>query len=374
MNSRIHNAVRDALSLVRQSNVGDATAVIREALSTDKIDLQSKKSTSKPRRISSPGLSISYDSATAPEPTEPRHASRHEEIRKSVLKKVRSNPKSPGSFTSRKYRHVERDLSYMLYVPAQNSAHERSLLLMLHGCTQNPNDFARGTQMNALADEFNFIVAYPLQPPTANASGCWNWFDSRHQKHGSGEPAMLAGLADNLKHEFNVSETRVFVAGLSAGGAMAEVLGTTYPKLFAGVGVHSGLPHGAATSLGNALSAMKGSIKTELDHGDKTQGRSRRIVFHGSSDATVHPSNGAHILEQARRFSRKLKEVTFTEKINGREVTRTILEDDNGCAMVELWVVKGGGHAWFGGNTQGSYTDQKGPDASREMVRFFIQV
>lgn len=371
MSSRIHLAVRDALSLVLRSNVADATAVIRKALSAGKPDLQSPHPAPAPRKLSPPGSSSVFDTATSPQRTAHEHGSRQKSFVKSMPKKARGNPGKPDNFTQRMYYHVERDLSYMLYVPRQNSARERSLLLMLHGCTQNPKDFAVGTQMNVLADEFNFVVAYPLQPTTANPSGCWNWFDSRHQNHGSGEPAMLAGLAETLRSEFNVSEKRVFAAGLSAGGAMAEVLATTYPQLFAAVGVHSGLPYRAATSLGNALRAMKGASKTGLDPSTKTQRTPRRIIFHGSSDATVHPSNGARIVEHARRSSSKLTEVTFTKEINGREVTRTIMEDDQCCAVVEYWAVKGGSHAWFGGNSQGSFTDQRGPDASREMARFF---
>ena len=260
----------------------------------------------------------------------------------------------------------------MLYVPTRSSGHEQSLLLMLHGCTQNPNDFALGTQMNSIADEFNLIVAYPLQPKTANTSGCWNWFDARHQKYGSGEPAMLAALADNLRCEFAIAENRVFAAGLSAGGAMVEILASTYPQQFTAVGVHSGLPNGAATSLRDAFAAMKGSSKIEPHSNSQVAGRSRRIVFHGSSDATVHPSNAERIVNQSCGHSSNLTQIEYANKTNGREVTRTIWEDENGVAVVEQWVVKGGGHAWFGGNKQGSYTDQKGPDASREMVRFFL--
>lgn len=361
MSSRLHNAVRDALSLVRKSNLVEATALIRAALASAK--------TAPPHEVSNSNLL----SAALPQSTaEETYTWKRKETRKSVSEKAPETYGGTGQFTSRNYHHVERDLTYMLYIPSNNSGNERSLLLMLHGCTQNPKDFALGTQMNRLADEFNIIVAYPLQPQSANSSGCWNWFDERHQKHGSGEPAMLASLAENLSGEFNISDKRVFAAGLSAGGAMAEILASTYPQQFAAVGVHSGLPHGAATSLVNAFSAMKGSSKFERRSRKKGTRQSRRIVFHGSSDATVHPSNGERIVNQSRQDSIKLKEIEITNVINGRNVSRTILEDQNGMPIVEQWVVTGGGHAWFGGNSRGSYSDPKGPDASREMVRFFL--
>ena len=371
MSSSIYNSIRDALALVRKSNVVDATAIIRKALSGDKM--QNPDANTQVKRLSLAGSAPTVASVQTPPRTVPLSSFRHKEVGNSAPTKTRHTRAGTGNFTSRIYHHTERDLSYMLYVPTRCSAHAQSLLLMLHGCTQNPNDFAIGTQMNSVADEFNLIVAYPLQPKTANTSGCWNWFDARHQKHGSGEPAMLAALAENLRCEFAISENRVFAAGLSAGGAMVEVLASTYQRQFTAVGVHSGLPYGAATSLRNALGAMKGSSKIEPHLNSEVAGRSRRIVFHGSSDATVHPSNAERIVNQSRRHSRNLTKVEYTNKINGREVTRTIWEDENGAAMVEQWVVRGGGHAWFGGNRQGSYTDPKGPDASREMVRFFLQ-
>lgn len=372
MKSRPYNFVRNSLAMVRKSNVVEATAIIRKALLKDKVDLQSahvSQTTARPLK----GILAQADATTKSRlETGPKPSFRHNEVGLAP-KKARNPPRGAGNFTSRIYRHIERDLSYMLYVPPHNSAKEQSLVLMLHGCTQDPNDFALGTQMNNLADEFNLIVAYPLQPKTANSSGCWNWFDARHQKHGAGEPAMLAALADNLRSEFGISENRVFVAGLSAGGAMAEILASTYPQKFSAVGVHSGLPYGAATSLGNAFTAMNGSSKIRPHTCAENLAHSRRIVFHGSSDATVHPSNGERIVGQARHYPGEIKHVEFNKWINGRDVNGTVFMDEDGKSVVEQWVVSGGGHAWFGGNRLGSYTDPKGPDASREMVRFFLE-
>ena len=372
MNPLLKNAMREALSLVRQSKLIEATATIRTALSG-----RSKNETHQvlnANLIGTPSIvSLHPDELTEPASrVKAGRSYQHKEATKSVPTKAHHAPVLGGSFTSRIFPHVERNLSYMLYVPSHNLGHERSLVIMLHGCTQNPSDFALGTQMNVLAEEFNLVVAYPLQPRTANSSGCWNWFDARHQKPGSGEPAMLADLSENLRTEFNISERRVFAAGLSAGGAMAEILASTYPHQFEAVGLHSALPYGAATSLGNALTAMKGTSKLERAPSERDEVRSRRIVFHGSSDTTVHPSNGERIANQARQNSSLLTETAYTNHVNGRDVTRIILEDESGTPVIERWIISGGGHAWFGGNGQGSYTDQKGPNASREMVRFFL--
>lgn len=371
MKSRMQTALQQALTLVRKSQVLDATELIRSALSDAQGVPEQPRSSSNPRPLS-------LGSPQSP-PLTPQLLLKE---RKPVLKRHLSandpnpikQPKPSGSFTSRTFSHQVRELSYMLYVPSQSSEHERSLVLMLHGCTQTPIDFALGTAMNSLADEFNLVVAYPLQPHAANSSGCWNWFDVRHQKAGSGEPAMLSSLAENLMREFTIDECRVFAAGLSAGGAMAEILASEYPRQFSAIGVHSGLPRGAATSLGNAFAAMNGSSKLKPPSGSHSAYCSRRIVFHGSDDKTVHPSNADTIVHQAGRRSKKIKKVEFKSVINGREVIRTIYREGSEPVTVEHWIILGGGHAWFGGDGRGSYTDPKGPDASREMVRFFLKL
>ena len=188
---------------------------------------------------------------------------------------------------------------YKLYVP--RSAHGRAvpLIVMLHGCTQGPDDFAVGTGMNRLAEERGFIVAYPAQPSSANPSACWNWFDLANQRRDEGEPAIIAGITRAVMAEFAVDPARVYVAGLSAGGAMAATLGATYPELYAAAGVHSGLPHGAAADLPSAFAAMHGGAKPTAGK-RRAKGSVRTIVFHGRSDSTVHPSNAEAILADVR--------------------------------------------------------------------------
>jgi poly(hydroxyalkanoate) depolymerase family esterase len=245
---------------------------------------------------------------------------------------------------------------------------------MLHGCTQNPDDFAIGTGMNRLAEERGFIVAYPGQPASANPSACWNWFDVAHQTRDEGEPAILAGVTRAVMAEFAVDPARVYVAGLSAGGAMAAVLSATYPELYAAAGVHSGLPRGAAADLPSALAAMRGSETPPAPGARLANGRVRTIVFHGANDKVVHPSNAAAILADAcAGLADPAQESILDGAAGGRTYTRTLVMDGRGVPHAEYWAVDGLGHAWSGGSPEGSFTDARGPDASREMLRFFLE-
>jgi poly(hydroxyalkanoate) depolymerase family esterase len=255
---------------------------------------------------------------------------------------------------------------YRLYRPASlDGAAPQGLVLMLHGCTQTPEDFARGTRMNALAETHRLLVAYPEQTRTNNANACWNWFRPGDQARGAGEPAILAGLAQRLAADYGVPEGRVFVAGLSAGGAMAAVLGAAYPDVFAAVGVHSGVPHGSANDVLSAFAVMRG----ERGPGAGPDGLLvPLIVFHGDADGTVHPVNAERLAAAGRETGAPRGE---RGEAGGRGFTRWALRGDAAPAL-EYWLVEGAGHAWSGGDPAGSYADRAGPDASAEMVRFFL--
>jgi poly(hydroxyalkanoate) depolymerase family esterase len=260
--------------------------------------------------------------------------------------------------------------SFKLYIPARPLGEPRSLLIMLHGCTQTPEDFAAGTRMNHLAEQKGFIVAYPAQPKSANSSACWNWFNPQNQRRGAGEAQSIADLAQTLVAEFRIDPRRVFVAGLSAGGAMAAIMAATYPDIFSAVGIHSGLPYRSASDVVSALAAMRGQVSPAAQpNGNRPAVPA--IVFHGSADHVVHPSNGAKIIA-AHAGSREIRDGERLEG-NGRSFRRMITRDDNGLVRAEYWIIEGGGHAWSGGSTDGSFSDPLGPDASREMVRFFFE-
>ncbi len=266
-----------------------------------------------------------------------------------------------GSFTC---AHGSRD--YRVYVPATAGDAPKGLIVLLHGCTQSPEDFAAGTRMNALADQHGLVVLYPGQSRGANMQSCWNWFAPADQGAGQGEPAILAGMTRQIAADHNIAETAIFAAGLSAGAAMAVILGEAYPTLFSAIGVHSGLPYRSASDVPSAFAAMQGT-GAQTVHAPAAS--LRTIVFHGTADKTVHPANGTRIAERA---AGNLTEIIDKGRAEGRDYTRTTALDAQGLAVMELWEVAGLGHAWSGGSADGSYADPKGPDASAEMVRFFF--
>lgn len=258
---------------------------------------------------------------------------------------------------------------YRTYVPASAREGITGLVVMLHGCTQTPEDFAAGTGMNALAEQHRFVVVYPRQSRGDNAQSCWNWFSRGDQRRDRGEPAILAGLTLEVIARHGVPADKVFVAGLSAGAAMAVILGATYPDVFHAVGAHSGLPTGAARDVPSAFAAMAGQGADSPSDGTAV----RTIIFHGTADNTVHPSNGERIARHAvDRGPRQSLQTQEDGSASGRAYSRSTTYGTDGASAVEHWCVDGMGHAWSGGHPGGSYTDPKGPDASAEMVRFFF--
>lgn len=284
---------------------------------------------------------------------------------------VREAPVPDGArFEERTFSNNAGSRTYKVYVPSGYTGQALPMVVMLHGCTQDPDDFAAGTRMNKLAEEQTFLVAYPRQPQAANMQKCWNWFNAGDQRREGGEPSLIAGIARQVVEEFSADPTRVYVAGLSAGGAAAAIMAATYPDLFAAVGVHSGLACGAARDMPSAFSAMGGSGGAARPRGKGSTVPT--IVFHGDADRTVNPVNGDHVVAQAMPEGALTEVVTRGETPGGMTYTRTVQLDHAGAEVLEQWVLHGAGHAWSGGSPNGSYTDARGPDASREMVRFFL--
>ncbi len=294
-----------------------------------------------------------------------------------LVRGARAKPTTPAAavpdgarFLTGTFANEAGSRSYKLYVPSGYSAGTPvPLVVMLHGCTQDPDDFAAGTRMNEVAERTGVLVAYPAQSQSANMQKCWNWFSVADQARDAGEPSLIAGITRQIMADYSVDPARVFVAGLSAGGAAASVMGHAYPDLFAAIGVHSGLAGGAAHDMPSAFAAMRqgaggrrGSLVVPT------------IVFHGDRDPTVHPRNGDAVVAQSTAATVTRARTEDGQVPGGRGYVRTVHVGADDRTIAEHWLVRGGAHAWSGGSAGGSYTDPQGPDASAEMVRFFLEV
>lgn len=350
-------AMRRALAATRATNLTEATRVIQEAL-RGAPGQDAPPSDTKPSRPARPRKSLG-DTLSA--------------LRKGAdvaeLRPIRQPDMPEGSaFLKRSIRTTAGNRDYRLYVPT--SAKPRGLVVMLHGCKQNAEDFATGTTMNLVAEAEHMMVAYPAQTHQANPSQCWNWFRPEDQSRDGGEPHIIAELTRAVMAEYGITR-QVFVAGLSAGGAMAAVMAATYPELFEAAGIHSGLPYRSAHDVSSALGAMRGDLRMSKQRGSSS-GFSRQIVFHGSRDHTVVPGNAEALMEAAAAAHGKTEKFERQFTTGSRRVAHTELLGTEGIPVVETWLIDGAGHYWIGGNPKGSYAKPEGPSASREMMRFFL--
>lgn len=417
MNKRFENDMIEATRLTRAGQLGEATALLQRLLGSASapkatstpgntaqatgendsivIDATAESVEVRKRKPAPPGQQESGTAATAAQPATPsaeRAASDLPGALRGMLERVKgfglepkvgglSGPTSApspevmpegGRFIAGSYSNEAGSRSYKLYIPSVYHGQALPLIVMLHGCTQSPDDFAAGTRMNVLAEEYGCFVAYPAQSTSANASKCWNWFCPGDQLHGQGEPSLIAGITRQVMQDHAVDSQRVFVAGLSAGGAAAAIMATAYPDLYAAVGVHSGLACGAASDMPSAFAAMR-----QGGASGRPSGRNQRIiptiVFHGDRDTTVHPRNGDQVIAQLALGSGLRQSVHHGQVPGGHAYSRTQYVAPGGQTVAEHWLVRGAGHAWSGGSPAGSYTDPQGPDAAREMLRFFLE-
>ncbi len=274
-------------------------------------------------------------------------------------------------FETRSFANAAGSRNYKLFIPSSYSGQAMRLVVMLHGCTQSPDDFAAGTRMNDLAEAQGFLAAYPEQSRSANVTKCWNWFNAANQRRDQGEASLIAGITRQVMVDFNVLPGGVYVAGLSAGGAAAAIMGSEYPELYAAIGVHSGLACGAAADLPSAMNAMKNGAPPKAGKSNGLAQAIPAIVFHGDRDNMVNVANEKQVVQQAKGGAELRAEVRKGEAA-GMRYTRTVFTDSSGRDVLEEWLLHGAGHAWSGGSKAGSFADPHGPDASCEMVRFFF--
>jgi poly(hydroxyalkanoate) depolymerase family esterase len=359
MNPLFQRLMQQATRLTRKGDLRAATAAIKAALTGAPASRTPAQTAANDPRV----IDVASREIAPPSPATQEIAPEAPPARAQPL----PAQSGTGEFIPGHYSCPAGARDYKLFIPPQAGESALPLIVMLHGCTQNPDDFAAGTGMNAAATRHGFFVLYPAQSQHANLHRCWNWFKHNHQARGRGEPELLAGMARDVMSRYAIDPRRVYVAGLSAGGAMAAILGDAYPDLFAAVGVHSGLATGIAKDMSSALGAMKGKGAKPIGEASGVP----TIVFHGDADATVHPGNGEHVITaSAGGLSSELE---TGDAPGGRSYSRRLLRTAGGEVLAEHWVVHGAQHAWSGGSPKGTYTDPRGPDATGEMVRFFME-
>ena len=389
MDARQMSAMVEATRLTRQGRLAEATALIQRTLTSAPAPRQAPDGQGRGETGGASGRQ------PAPSPLLPAHGGR--QLRHgpsgwthglSAFGSLRvpdpdlahgpvapAAKRSPGRFDSFSYTGAAGTRAYRLYVPTGSTGGPLPLVVMLHGGTQDAATFAAATGMNDLAERQSFLVAYPEQPSSANPGQYWNWFAPGHQRRDAGEPSLIAGITRQVMDRYPVDDTRVYVAGFSAGGAMAAVMAAVYPDLYAAVGVHSGLAYAVARDVVSAFAVMK--------HGPSRPARSPAsplplIVFHGDRDATVAYGNAGCLIDQVvAAESPDRRSVTPAAVTSGGQVpgghayTRTSYKGAAGTTVAEFWTVHQGGHDWSGGDPAGSYTDPRGPSASAEFLRFF---
>jgi len=385
MDTIVSNTIAEATRLTREGRLSEASALLQRALIGAAPQATHAVKPCAPQLSKLFGMvGLGPDTGASIGDAEPGHVAMAAAMRETLGKINRGGANQTWSgqtkealpdgaqFAQRSFGSQIGSRGYKLYIPSTYRGEPAPLIIMLHGCTQSPDDFAAGTRMNALAEEHTCLIAYPGQTQAANAQKCWNWFNPADQARDQGEPAMIAGITRQIMQDHAVDARRVYVAGLSAGGAAASIMAMAYPELYAASGVHSGLACGAARDMPSAFAAMRqgGTAVRPHRRGSRVV---PTIVFHADKDTTVHPTNGEQVIAQSSGAGGLRTRIRRGQVPGGHAYTCTVHSDRAGHPVLEHWVVHGGGHAWSGGSASGTYTDPRGPDASREMLRFFLE-
>lgn len=351
MPSLFSKRLRRSLRAARARQLRGARRLFRQVLASGTALLNKPKP--RPRRAAAAGRA---QSTARPDPPRPPRL-------------------SATGLATRRFTCAAGTRDYLLHRPAKHRRRPRGLVVMLHGCAQEAAAFAASTDMNAKAGAAGLLVAYPIQPRSANAGGCWNWYRPAHQRRDAGEPAILAGITRALMTEFGLERSQVFLAGLSAGGAMAAVLAASHGDLFDAVGIHSGLPVGRARTAAGALALMRGEGAGPPGTRQPAPPASppvRRIVFQGSADRTVHPRNALELVAAVAPPGADLVRQETTGSTAGRRYSRSRVIGADGACLLESWLIHDAGHAWSGGVAGAAFSDPRGPDATAQMLRFFL--
>ena len=389
MDARQMTAMTEATRLTREGRLAEATALIQQTLASPAVPWRTpdapsagQETGSTPGHYSDPPPALPAGQGTGLRRALPGWLTRRTLPGRDARDLVRPHrPEAPavkqpaGRFDAFSYANAAGSRAYRLYVPSGHTGGPMPLVVMLHGGTQDAATFAAATGMNDLAERQGFLVAYPEQPASANPGKYWNWFVPGHQRRDAGEPSLIAGITRQITDRYGADASRVYVAGFSAGGAMAAVMAAVYPDLYAAAGVHSGLPYAAAADMASAFAAMQ-------QGSSRPAGSTARpvplIVFHGDRDTTVAPANAAGLIGDVLaaaspdgRPGTPPAVVTTGQVPGGHADTRTCYQDPAGAALAERWIIHQAGHTWSGGVPNGSYTDPRGPDASAELIRFF---
>jgi poly(hydroxyalkanoate) depolymerase family esterase len=297
---------------------------------------------------------------------------------------------TPGKGTSFSgtYTNAAGSRAYRGYVPSTYKAGTPvPLLVVLHGCTESADVFRQLTRFDELAEAKGFLVVFPEQPKSANNQNCWNFFQDAQTHRGTGEPSLIAGITDWVGQHYSVDSHRIYVAGLSAGGAMASVMAATYPDVYAAIGIGSGCEYAATATCAGYKSADPAAAAQAAYKEMGTRARAMPVIsFSGDKDTTVPPVNADQLLQQWQLTAdladdgatngSVLSKPTSTisgQVPNGLSYTVRSYGDAQTNELVQYWVVNGMSHAWSGGCSCQPYAEPKGPDATAAMYAFFVK-
>jgi poly(hydroxyalkanoate) depolymerase family esterase len=275
-------------------------------------------------------------------------------------------------------------LRMFTYLPPDRAKHP-ALVVVLHGCGQDAAGYDQGAGWSTLAKRYGFALLMPQQQEINNANACFNWFSPDDIARGQGEAASIKRMIDKMVHDHRINRRRIYITGLSAGGAMTTVMLATYPEIFAAGAVIAGLPFGIAGNVREALSGMMVSpSRPARELGDLVRNASHHrgpwpklSVWHGSADRTVHPGNADEIVKQWLDLHGLPETPMSAAKVDGHP--RQVWWNAEGETVVESYTISGMAHGTPLGladnderyGTEGAFLIEAGISSSYHIAKFF---